>query len=58
MISNREEINRYLEEYTDKNCMNCYAKITKEGLIHLDDKFTPCDYEAIIEIIAGWNGII
>ncbi len=35
----REEINKKLSEYTEKNCMHCYAQVTERGRIHLDDRF-------------------
>lgn len=44
----REKVNERLEEYIDKNCPNCYARITEYNDVHLDDRFK---YDQLLEIM-------
>jgi len=46
-----EEVNKLLDEYTDKNCLNCYARVTAQGRVHLDDQFEIKHLKDIMNII-------
>jgi iron uptake system EfeUOB component EfeO/EfeM len=46
-----EEVNKLLDEYTDKNCLNCYARITDQGRVHLDHHFKINHLKDIMTII-------
>jgi iron uptake system EfeUOB component EfeO/EfeM len=45
------EVNKLLDEYTDKNCLNCYARITDQGRVHLDHHFKIKHLKDIMTII-------
>ena len=49
------EVNKLLDEYTDKNCLNCYARITNRGRVHLDDHFEIKHLKDIMKIIEKLN---
>ena len=50
-MATRQEINERLEEFTDKNCQNCYASIRNCGSIHLDDRFKIDHLKQIMKIL-------
>ena len=49
----RQEINDKLHAYTEKNCLNCYAQVRKDGRVHLDDRFKIEHLKDIMVILEG-----
>ena len=50
-MATRQQINDRLEEFTDKNCLNCYASIRDCGRVHLDDRFKIDHLKQIMKIL-------
>lgn len=48
----RATINRQLDDFTDKNCLHCYAAMRPDGTLHLDGHFCAAHLLQIL-MIAG-----